>query len=71
MRECVMKLIYCEMLGYESEFGHIHAINFASSSNPFEKRVGYLATSLILHRKHELLYLLINRMQQVLSLSCN
>lgn len=66
MRECVMKMIYCEMLGHEVEFGWIHAINFASSSNVFEKRVGYLAAGLFMHRKHELLLLTTNLMQQVL-----
>ena len=53
------------MLGHEVEFGWIHAINFASNSNAFEKRLGYVAVGLFLHRKHELLFLLINRMQQV------
>ncbi len=64
-REAIMKLIYCEMLGHEVEFGWIHAINFASNANAFEKRLGYVAVGLFLHRKHELLFLLINRMQQV------
>ncbi|KAM6257374.1 AP-4 complex subunit epsilon-1 isoform 1-T1 [Porphyrio hochstetteri] len=60
MKECMVRLIYCEMLGYESSFGYIHAIKLAQQGNLLEKRVGYLAVSLFLHENDELLLLLVN-----------
>ncbi|XP_076983988.1 AP-4 complex subunit epsilon-1 isoform X2 [Tamandua tetradactyla] len=60
MKECMVRLIYCEMLGYDASFGYIHAIKLAQQGNLFEKRVGYLAVSLFLHENHELLLLLVN-----------
>ncbi|KAJ7409482.1 adaptor related protein complex 4 epsilon 1 subunit [Willisornis vidua] len=39
MKECMVRLIYCEMLGYESSFGYIHAIKLAQQGNLLEKRV--------------------------------
>uniref|UniRef100_A0A8B9GKR2 AP-4 complex subunit epsilon n=1 Tax=Amazona collaria TaxID=241587 RepID=A0A8B9GKR2_9PSIT len=60
MKECMVRLIYCEMLGYESSFGYIHAIKLAQQGNLLEKRVGYLAVSLFLHENHDLLLLLVN-----------
>ncbi|XP_027426566.1 AP-4 complex subunit epsilon-1 isoform X3 [Zalophus californianus] len=60
MKECMVRLIYCEMLGYDASFGYIHAIKLAQQGNLLEKRVGYLAVSLFLHENHELLLLLVN-----------
>lgn len=56
----MVRLIYCEMLGYDASFGYIHAIKLAQQGNLLEKRVGYLAVSLFLHENHELLLLLVN-----------
>lgn len=36
----MVRLIYCEMLGYEASFGYIHAIKLAQQGNLLEKRVG-------------------------------
>ncbi|XP_075431792.1 AP-4 complex subunit epsilon-1 isoform X2 [Ascaphus truei] len=60
MKESMVRLIYCEMLGYEAAFGYIHAIKLAQQGNLLEKRVGYLSVSLFLHENHELLLLLVN-----------
>ncbi|XP_023365871.1 AP-4 complex subunit epsilon-1 isoform X2 [Otolemur garnettii] len=60
MKECMVRFIYCEMLGYDASFGYIHAIKLAQQGNLLEKRVGYLAVSLFLHESHELLLLLVN-----------
>ncbi|GAB1286847.1 AP-4 complex subunit epsilon-1 [Apodemus speciosus] len=39
MKECMVRLIYCEMLGYDASFGYIHAIKLAQQGNLLEKRV--------------------------------
>lgn len=36
----MVRLIYCEMLGYDASFGYIHAIKLAQQGNLLEKRVG-------------------------------
>ncbi|XP_053343985.1 AP-4 complex subunit epsilon-1 [Clarias gariepinus] len=60
MRELMVRAMYCEMLGYEATFAHIHAIKLAQQGTVLEKRVGYLAVSLFLNESHELLLLLVN-----------
>ena len=64
MKEYIVRLVYCEMLGHEVEFGYIHAVKFASETNPSWKRIGYLAVSLLLNESHELILLLINTLQR-------
>lgn len=39
----MVRLIYCEMLGYDASFGYIHAIKLAQQGNLLEKRVGMYA----------------------------
>ncbi|XP_070546888.1 AP-4 complex subunit epsilon-1-like [Ptychodera flava] len=64
MREYLVRLIYCEMLGQDASFGYIHALKFAQQGTLLDKRVGYLAVSLFLHENHELVVLLINTLQR-------
>ncbi|KAK9670742.1 hypothetical protein K7432_017539, partial [Basidiobolus ranarum] len=65
LAECVVGLLYCEMLGYKVEFGYIHAIILAQSAkNLKEKRIGYLVSSLLLNKDHELSIMLMNSIQQ-------
>lgn len=40
MKEFLIRLIYCEMLGHEVGFGYIHAINTTQQANMVDKRVG-------------------------------
>jgi AP-4 complex subunit epsilon-1 len=56
-------MMYCEMLGHEAEFGYIHAVKLAQHASILEKRIGYLAVSVLLHEDHELMLLLVNTMQ--------
>jgi AP-4 complex subunit epsilon-1 len=57
------------MLGHDASFGHIHALKFVQSPTLLEKRIGYLAVSLLLHKDHELIVLLINTLQKDLKSS--
>lgn len=40
MREFIVRVLYCEMLGHEASFGYINAIKLTSSRNLLEKKVG-------------------------------
>ena len=64
MKEYLVRLMYCEMLGHEAEFGYIHAVKLAQHASILEKRIGYLAVSVLLHEDHELMVLLINTLQR-------
>merc|ERR1719499_292796 len=63
MREYIIRMVYCEMLGHASSFGHIHAVKFTRKAKLSQKRVGYLACTLCLHKEHELMLLLVGGLQ--------
>jgi AP-4 complex subunit epsilon-1 len=65
MKEYIVRVLYCEMLGHDASFGYIYAIKLASSKSLLEKRVGYLAVSLCVPNNHELLLLIIATLQRV------
>ncbi|XP_030828110.1 AP-4 complex subunit epsilon-1 isoform X3 [Strongylocentrotus purpuratus] len=67
MKEFMVRLIYCEMLGQSANFAYIHAIKMAQQGVLLNKRVGYLGVSLFLHSQHELILLLINTIQKDLN----
>eukprot|EP00056_Hartaetosiga_gracilis_P012748 m.203964 g.203964 ORF g.203964 m.203964 type:complete len:1265 (+) comp13738_c0_seq1:100-3894(+) len=69
MKEYLVRLIYCEMLGRPVPFGYIHAVKFTQHTSLLEKRMGYLAVSALLHADHELIVLLVNTMQRDLKSS--
>ena len=64
MRELMIRMMYCEMLGHRVEFGYIHAVNLTQRPTLTEKRTGYLAASLFLDSASELLILLVNTLQR-------
>jgi hypothetical protein len=40
MKEYLVRMLYCEMLGTEVEFGYFQAIKMAQSTGVLQKRVG-------------------------------
>jgi AP-4 complex subunit epsilon-1 len=69
MREYLIRMLYCEMLGHDASFAHIQAVNMTQASGLPEKRIGYLAVGLVLHEDHELIILLVNTIQRDLKSS--
>ncbi|KYQ88283.1 adaptin N-terminal domain-containing protein [Tieghemostelium lacteum] len=63
-RECLIRMIYCHMLGFNVEFGHVNALNMTQDSEIWNKRTGYLALSLCLPDRHELLIMVVNSIQK-------
>ena len=40
MKELLIRILYCEMLGYNCEWGYIHAVKMTQKGNLFDKRIG-------------------------------
>ena len=65
MRDYLIRLIHCYMLGYKVDFSIIYAIMASQSSEtPNDKRVGYLACTLFIKEDNELGIMLINTLQR-------
>ena len=43
MREYLVRLIYCQMLGVECAWGHIYAVKFTQNNNIIDKRIGMVS----------------------------
>lgn len=72
-RELLVRLLYLDMLGQDTSWGHIYAVK--ATHEPGEnslppgqaleyKKIGYLASNLFLDESHELNVLMINTLQQ-------
>ncbi|ODV58103.1 AP-1 complex subunit gamma [Ascoidea rubescens DSM 1968] len=59
-RENIAKLLYLYILGEKTHFGQIECIKLLASPNFIDKRLGYLATMLLLDENQEILTLLTN-----------
>ncbi|KAK4042037.1 adaptin N terminal region-domain-containing protein [Parachaetomium inaequale] len=57
-------LLYIYILGWNVDFGHLEAVNLISANKYSEKQIGYLAMTLFLHEKHELLHLVVNSIRK-------
>lgn len=58
------KLLYIYILGWNVDFGHLEAVNLISANKYSEKQIGYLAMTLLLHEKNELLHLVVNSIRK-------
>eukprot|EP00756_Hemistasia_phaeocysticola_P040522 Hpha_TRINITY_DN16867_c2_g1::TRINITY_DN16867_c2_g1_i8::g.149188::m.149188/K11824/AP2A; AP-2 complex subunit alpha len=54
-KKYVCKLLYIFMLGYEVDFGHMQGIELLSGDKYSEKHIGYLAITIFLNERHELM----------------
>ena len=63
-KECLIRAIYLEMLGHDASFSHLHAVNLTQDKNILNKRIGYLACSLLLNDSSEFLILLVSSIQK-------
>ncbi|KAL7327978.1 hypothetical protein PS15p_206325 [Mucor circinelloides] len=65
MRDYLIRLMHCYMLGYNVDFSIIYAIMASQSGETaLDRRVGYLACTLFLTQDHELGIMLINTLQR-------
>lgn len=58
------QLLYIYILGWNVDFGHLEAVKLISATKYSEKQIGYLAMTLFLHEKHELLHLVFNSIRK-------
>lgn len=65
--EDVISLIHLTMLGYDTSFGQINAVNLTQDSQMMTKALGYLSCAALLDSKSSLLILIINSTQRDLS----
>lgn len=56
-KKYVCKLMFISMLGYPITFGHMEAVRLMAGSTPSEKLIGYLAMTVLLNEKSDLLLL--------------
>ncbi|KAF2863916.1 Adaptor protein complex AP-2 alpha subunit [Piedraia hortae CBS 480.64] len=63
-KKYVCKLLYIYILGWNVDFGHLEAVNLISATKFSEKQIGYLAVTLFLHEKDELLHLVVNSLRK-------
>ncbi|KAI8889883.1 ARM repeat-containing protein [Backusella circina FSU 941] len=65
MKDYLIRLIHCYMLGYQVDFGIIYAIMASQSGDTaLDRKVGYIACTLFLKNNHELSIMLINTLQR-------
>ncbi|CCK68658.1 AP-1 complex subunit gamma KNAG_0B02160 [Huiozyma naganishii CBS 8797] len=66
-RTNIQKLLYLYILGEKTHFGQVECINLIASDQFVDKRLGYLATNLLLDEQQDLLTLLTNMLNNDLT----
>lgn len=64
---CVLKLAYISMLGYSTEFAQMQVVTLMAESDFVAKRVAYLALSILLDERQEVLTLAENHLKRDLT----
>ena len=64
LKEYLVRLMYCEMLGHDGSFGYIHAVQLSARDNLIHKKTAYLACAQMLRPEHELRFMMVNQMQR-------
>ena len=62
--ENVISLVHFALLGYDTSFGQIHAVNLTQDSQMMTKALGYLACSAMFDSKNDLIVLIVNSTQR-------
>lgn len=65
LKELIIRAMYVEMLGQDTSFAYIKAVELCASTNILQKRAGYLVASLCLSPEHEFRFMLVNQIQRV------
>jgi AP-2 complex subunit alpha len=60
----VCKLLYIYILGYPLTFGHLEALSLLASTKYSEKQIGYLAVTLLLNERNDLINLVVNSIRR-------
>lgn len=63
-KKYICKLLYMYILGWDVDFGHLEAVKLISSTKYSEKQIGYLAVTLFLNEKNDLLHLVVNSIKK-------
>ena len=63
-KEYLIRAIYLEMLGHDASFSYLYAVNLTQDKNIMNKRIGYLACSLLLESESEFYILLVASLQK-------
>lgn len=64
IRDLFPRIIFCSIIGYDVSFCLIHAVNLAQQGVGLDKRIGYLAATLLLDPDHEMSVLMVGTLQR-------
>ncbi|CBH11797.1 AP-1/4 adapter complex gamma/epsilon subunit,putative [Trypanosoma brucei gambiense DAL972] len=62
LKECVVRLLYAEMLGHPAKFAHILCVNLSASPDLLVKRTGYLGTWLTIAPQEDIMILIVSNL---------
>lgn len=65
-REFILKVLYCDMLGFDVSPYYNTAVKMTQQNNLYNKYAGYNAVSILLHENHELMVMVVNSFRKEL-----
>ncbi|KCV70472.1 hypothetical protein H696_02813 [Fonticula alba] len=68
-KKYALKLLYTYILGWDVDFGHMECMQLITSNKFQEKQIGYLAVTLLLSEKSELVHMVVNSIRNDLTSS--